>query len=60
MYALVWHFIIIYNGIYTAFGMALFLFYFINVMFMYHDKHCMWLLLLSSSGVSHNIQHPRG
>ena len=59
VYALVWHFTIIYNGIYTAFGVALFLF-----LLMLHlsimIKSCMWLLLPSSSGVSHSVQHPRG
>ena len=59
VYALVQHFTIIYNGIYIAFGVALFLFLLmlcLNTM----TESCMWLLLPSSSGVSHSVQHPQG
>ena len=59
MYALVQHFTIIYNGIYIAFGVALFLLLLmlcLSIMI----KSCMWLLLPSSSGVSHSMQHPQG
>ena len=59
VYALVQHFTIIYNGNYNIFGVALFLFLLMLCLSTMIESY-MWLLLPSSSGVSHSVWHPQG